>query len=86
MEDERRNTGFRLHHEAFGKLNADLFRLQQAEQAGLLLKLGAGRITERIALAAIARLKQRLARQIIGVGKSPQPAQAPEYSNSGSRS
>src|SRR5437763_1369490 len=46
MKDERRDARFRLHHETFRKLHADLFRPKHAEQRGLLLKVRARRVAE----------------------------------------
>src|SRR5262249_50238394 len=55
MEDQRADAGFRIHHEAFGELNADFFKPQELPDAGLILQIRANRITEAVALTAIAR-------------------------------
>src|SRR5215475_9652430 len=71
MEDQRADAGFRIHHEAFGELNADFFGPQELPDAGLILQVGASRITEAVALAAIAR-SQALRHGHLGrVGEAP---------------
>src|SRR5206468_138252 len=54
MEDQRTDAGFRIHHESFRELHANFFRLQELPDSGLIFQVGARRITETVALAAVA--------------------------------
>src|SRR3984957_7473380 len=54
MKNERADAGFRIHHHSFGQMHADLFGAQQDPEPGLIVEVGASRITEAITFAAIA--------------------------------
>ena len=54
MEYQGTDTGLRIHHEPLGQLHADFLRPQQLPDARLVFEIGARRIPEAVALAAIA--------------------------------
>src|SRR5687768_4993739 len=56
MEDEGRDGGLRVHHEALGELQADLRRIEQVEEDALVSQLRARGIPEGHAHAAIVPL------------------------------
>src|SRR5579859_201820 len=71
MKDQRADAGFGVHHEAFGKLHPDFFRLEQLPDAGLIFQVGARRITKAVALAAIARSESLRHGHLGGIGEAP---------------
>ncbi len=77
MEHERAHAGFWVHHEAFGQLHANLLRLQQLPDAGLILQGGAGGVAEAVAAASIFRSEAVDHRHVGGVGETPVFADTP---------
>ena len=75
VEDQRADAGLGVHHHAVGELDADLLRLEQAPQDGLVVEVGAGRVAEAVALAAVAGREAVLHRQLRRVRKAPLGAQ-----------
>src|SRR5579885_3339140 len=71
MEDQSADARFRFHHHAFRELNTDLFRVDQLPDALLVVEVGAGRVTEAVALAAIAGSEALLHGHRGRVGKAP---------------
>src|SRR5882724_4069174 len=57
VEDQRRDGGLGIHHEALGEPESDLRRIQQVEEDALVGEIGTGGVSERHAEAAIARLE-----------------------------
>ena len=71
VEDQRADAGFRVHHEAFRKLHADFFRLEQFPNASLIFQVGASRIAETVTLAPIARSEPRRHGHLRRIRKAP---------------
>src|SRR5437016_3299818 len=61
VEDEGGHRGLRLHHEARGQREADLFRLEQREQRDLVREVRPRRVAERDADAAAAASRRGVA-------------------------
>src|SRR6266852_358732 len=57
VEDERGDRRLGVHHEALGEADADALRLQQPPERHLVGELGARRVPEGDAKAAITRLE-----------------------------
>src|SRR5882724_12870830 len=55
LKRKRAYTRFRIHHEPYRQLHADIFRLQQFPEPSLVLKVRTCRIAEAISLATVAR-------------------------------
>src|ERR1035438_10261053 len=53
MKYQSTYTGFGVHHHTFGKLYADILRVEELPNALLIFEPGAGRITEAIALSTV---------------------------------
>src|ERR1700751_4022060 len=51
MEDESADAGLRVHHHAFGEVDADFLWAQEEPDAGLVFEIRAGGITKAVALA-----------------------------------
>ena len=71
MEHQGADAGLRVHHHAFGKLDADFFRAAATSTALLIVEIRARRIAEAVALAAIARREALLHRHRRRIGKAP---------------
>src|SRR6516165_3948606 len=71
VKDKRAHTGFRIHHEAFSKLHANLLRPEQFPDAGLIFQFRAGGIAETVTLSAIARSKSLRHGHFRWIGKAP---------------
>jgi hypothetical protein len=69
MKHQCADAGFGIHHHPFGELHANIFRFQKLPDPGLVLKVRARRITETVALAAVARSKPLSDGQFGWVGK-----------------
>src|SRR5262245_14901826 len=57
VKDERGDRSLRIHHETFRQLDADLSPVDETEERGLIGEVGAGRIPEAVALAAVPALE-----------------------------
>jgi hypothetical protein len=71
MKHQCADAGFGIHHHPFGELHANIFRFQKPPDPGLVLKVRARRITETVALAAVARSKPLSDGQFGWVGETP---------------
>src|ERR1700722_8265019 len=76
MEDEGADAGFRVHHHAFGEVDADFLRTQEEPDAGLVFEVRTSRITKTVALAAIAR------GEAVGHGERWRIGEAPIFADS----
>src|ERR1700752_4679344 len=77
MEDDGPNAGFRVHHHAFGKVDADFLWAQEEPDAGLVFEIRAGGITKAVALATITGLKAVAHRERRWIGGAPVFANPP---------
>ena len=71
MKYERTHRCFRIHHEAFGQLYADVFGVQKLPDAGLVFERGTGRVAEAVPVSAIFRRKALNHCHVGRVGESP---------------
>src|SRR5579884_4251928 len=71
MEDQRGNARFGLHHESFRQMDPDFFGMKHVPELRLVLEVGARRISEAVALAAIARREALVHCHGWRVGKAP---------------
>src|SRR5207244_5413693 len=71
VEHQRAHARLRVHHHAVGEPHADIFGLQQLPEALLVVEVRARRITEAVALAAIARREPLLHGHGGWIGKAP---------------
>ena len=71
MKNHGTETGFRVHHHAFGQAYADFRGLQKLPQTLLIVEIRARRIAEAVTLAAITGGESRLHCHIAGIGETP---------------
>src|SRR5208283_1762492 len=57
MEHQSTHRRFRVHHEAFGQLDTDVFGLEKFPNAGLIFQRRAGGVAEAVAFALVAGLE-----------------------------
>ena len=76
VEDEGGDAGFGFHHEAFSELDADFFGAKEGEELGLVFEVGAGRVAEAVAFAAVAGGEAFLHGHVGAVGEAPLFAEA----------
>ena len=77
VEHQRAHAGFRIHHHALGEVHADVFGVEQSEEALLVVQVGAGRIAEAVTLAAVFRREAVVHGESRGVGEAPILANPP---------
>src|ERR1700738_3554957 len=68
---------FRIHHEALGQLDANLFRAQQFPERRLILQVRASRISKAVTLSAVSRSKPLRHCQVRSIWESPVFADSP---------
>src|SRR5580700_95882 len=71
VEDQCADAGFRVHHHAFSQPHANIFGPEQLPDSLLVVQVGASRIAEAVALAAIARREAFLHSHGGRIGESP---------------
>src|ERR1700740_666626 len=71
MKDQGADAGLRIHHEPFRELYANFFGLHQLPEGGLILEVRTGRVSEAVALSAIAGSKALRHSHFRGVGEAP---------------
>src|SRR5580693_2253738 len=76
MEDEGADAGFRVHHHAFGEVDADFLRTQEEPDAGLIFEIGASWIAKAVTLATVARS------EAVGHGERWRIGEAPIFADS----
>src|ERR1017187_8846553 len=71
VEDDGAHAGLRLHHHAFGQLDADIAGLEQLEHAPLIVQVGTRGIAEAVALAVVLRREAVVHGHGGGIGEAP---------------
>src|SRR5258708_26616751 len=77
MKRQRAHARFRVHHETFRELHADLFRPQTLPDSRLIFQVRASRIPKAVSLPALARGDSFRHRHLRRVWEAPILADSP---------